>query len=329
MKNAVIYLIFIIIVILSSCSANEENKINSRTKINVGYLSDFAGASAVSIAKEKGFFEEENLDVELFKFFNGPAEVASLISRELDFAYIGHGAHYHAIIGKVKILFPNGISKAEKIIAGKWSNIKNINDLKGKTVATHFGTSGQIILDIALQKANIKDNEVNIININITNLANTFIDKKADAVSIWAPYTADILSKMPNEYIILASNENFSDDITFPSSFITTKKYIEEYPDVVKRFSRAILKAMDYRKDNINEAVNLVAELTENDRELVNSEINTGEWFTSKDLKNACENGTILKWYETQQKVFLSTDVIKEPVPISNYLELEILKNIL
>ncbi|WP_028328619.1 ABC transporter substrate-binding protein [Brachyspira alvinipulli] len=328
MKNVIIYLVLIITLIVS-CSKNEENKIDNYTKINVGYLSDFAGASAVSVAKEKGFFEEENLDVELFKFFNGPAEIASLISKELDFAYIGHGAHYHAIIGKVQVLFPNGISKAEKIMAGKWANIKTINDLRRKTVATHLGTSGQIILDIALQKANINHNEINITNINITNLANAFINRKVDAVSIWAPYTADIISKMSNQYIILASTQDFSDDVTFTSSFITTKNYINEYPDIVKRFSKAILKAMDYRKDNIEETVLLVAELTGNNIELVNSEIDTGEWFTSKDLKNACENGTILKWYETQQKVFLNTDVIKESIAITNYLELEILKSIL
>ena len=135
----IIYMIFIIISIIS-CSNKEEkeNKVQ-KTKIRVGYLYEFAGASAVAVAKEKGFFEEENLDAELYEFFNGHAAILSMISEEIDFAYIGHAAHNLIIDGKAQILIPNGISKGEKIITAKSNNINTISDLKGKNVATHLG----------------------------------------------------------------------------------------------------------------------------------------------------------------------------------------------
>ncbi|AEM21667.1 ABC-type nitrate/sulfonate/bicarbonate transport system, periplasmic component [Brachyspira intermedia PWS/A] len=295
----------------------------------MGYLYEFAGASAVAIAKEKGFFEEENLDAELFQFFNGHAAILSMISKEVDFTYIGHAAHSLIINGDVQILIPNGISKGEKIITGKWTGINSISDLKGKIVATHLGTSGEAMLNAVLKNNNIKLQDINLTNINITNLANALINRKVDAVSTWDPYAREITEKIPNDYNLLADITNYSDEITLTSSFVSTAEYINNYPDIVKRFSRAILKAMDYRKNNLYEAAELTAKLTGNDIKSVKNEIDTGIWFSSSDIKNACTSGEILKWYEVQQNIFLDSKIIKETTPVTNYIQLSMLTNIL
>ena len=326
--NKMIYIFFIVIILISCNNKKEEDK-TANTKIKVGYLYEFAGASAVAIAKEKGFFEEENLDAELFEFFNGHAAILSMMSKEVDFTYIGHAAHSLIINGEVQILIPNGISKGEKIITGNWTGINSISDLKGKTVATHLGTSGETMLNVALKNNNIKLQDINLTNINITNLADALINKKVDAVSIWDPYTREITEKIPNNYNLLADITNYSDDIALTSSFVSTLEYINNYPDIVRRFSRAILKAMDYRKNNLYEAAEFTSKLTENDIESVKKEIDASILFSSSDIKNACNSGEILKWYEAQQNIFLDSKIIKETVPVTNYIQLTILTNIL
>ena len=319
--------IFFIIITLISCNNNKEKDKLTNTKIRVGYLYEFAGASAIAIAK--GFFEEENLDAELFEFFNGHAAILSMMSKEVDFTYIGHAAHSLIINGDVQILVPNGISKGEKIITGKWTGINSISDLKGKTVATHLGTSGEAMLNAALKNNNIKLQDINLTNINITNLANALINRKVDAVSTWDPYAKEITERIPNDYKLLADITNYSDEITLTSSFVSTSEYINNYPDIVKRFSRAILKAMDYRKNNLYEAAELTAKLTGNDIKSVKNEIDASILFSSSDIKNACTSGEILKWYEVQQKIFLDSKVIKETTPVTNYIQLSMLTNIL
>ena len=329
-------LLFILLAVIGiSCNNNqnnnsEENKeINTENtdkpiKINVGYLAEFAGASAVAIAKEKGYFEEENLDVELFEFFNGHAAIISMVSGELDFAYIGHAAHNLIIDGKAQILIPNAISKGETIMTTKWANINSIEELKGRTVATHFGTSGEAMLYIALTNANLSSKDINLINANITNLANLLINKKVDAISTWEPYTSEIFTAIPNDYKILTNN-----DIILTSSFISTSNYIQRHPETVEKFTRAILKAMDYRKDNLYETVALVSKLTDNDIESVKAEIDSAIWLTSSNLKEAYQSGELLKWYEKQQKIFLYSELAKNDVPVTNYIEIEMLKDAL
>ena len=221
--NKIIFIFFIIISIISCSSKKEENKQNY-DKIRVGYLYEFAGASAVAIAKEKGFFEEENLDAELFEFFNGHAAILSMISKEIDFTYIGHAAHSLIINGEAQIIIPNGISKGEQIITGKWTGINNISDLKGKVVATHFGTSGEAMLNVALDNNDMNINDVNLTNVNITNLADALINKKVDAVSIWYPYTSKIIENIPNDYKLITDIMDYSNKISLTSSFVSTSE---------------------------------------------------------------------------------------------------------
>ena len=326
--NKIIYIFFIVITLIS-CNNNKEEEKPANTKIRIGYLYEFARSSAVAIAKEKGFFEEENLDAELFEFFNGHAAILSMMSKEVDFTYIGHAAHSLIINGEVQILIPNGISKGEKIITGNWTGINSISDLKGKTVATHLGTSGETMLNVALKNNNIKLQDINLTNINITNLANVLINKKVDAVSTWDPYTREITDRIPNDYKLLADITDYSNEIILTSSFVSTSEYINNYPDIAKRFSRAILKAMDYRKNNLYEAAELTAKLTGNDIKSVKNEIDASILFSSSDIKNACTSGEILRWYEVQQNIFLDSKVIKETIPVTNYIQLSMLTNIL
>lgn len=322
--------IFSILIILISCNIKKEEESKPiNTKIRVGYLYEFAGASAIAIAQEKGFFEEENLDVELVEFFNGHAAILSMVSKEIDFTYIGHAAHSLIINGNVQILIPNGISKGEKIITGKWTGIKTVDDLRGKNIATHFGTSGATMLNAVLENNNIKLEDITLTNINITNLADALINKEVDAVSIWDPYTRKIIEQIPDDYKVLADIINYRDEIILTSSFVSTSEYINNNPNTVKKFSRAVLKAMDYRKNNIYEAAELTAKLTGNDIESVKKEIYTGIWFSSSDVKDACDSGEMLKWYEVQQNIFSDSNIIREKVSVTNYIQLSMLTNIL
>lgn len=326
----VVYIICILIFMISCNKNNEEKKSEKKdnvVNIKVGYLNEFAGASAIAIAKEKGFFEEENLEVELFEFFNGHAAVLSMISKEIDFAYIGHAAHNLIIEGKAQVLIPNGISKGEKIIASRSSNIKNIKDLKGKTIATHIGTSGEAMLLTVLENAGLSVKDINLLNINITNLENSLINKEVDAISTWDPYTSRIVNNY--DYEIIADINDYSNKVILTSSFVSTLEYINSHRETVAKFSRAILKAMDYRRYHLDEAAEFVANLNNKNIEEIEKEEYSSIWLTSEDISNACETGEILKWYETQQKVFFNSEVIKETVPVTNYIQLELLKSIL
>ncbi|MEI0604688.1 hypothetical protein R4K55_10735 [Brachyspira alvinipulli] len=93
-------------------------------------------------------------------------------------------------------------------------------------------------------------------------------------ILILDPYSKNILSKIPNQYIILASIQNLLYNTTF-------KNYIDKYSYIFKRFS----KEMDYNGDNKKETGYLISELTSNNIELMNSEIDSVHIFNYLELK--------------------------------------------
>ena len=221
------FITLFIIILAISCS-NKSNDIATEFKtykIRVGYMPDFSGTSAVAIASEKGFFKEENLDVTLLQFLDGPSEINAMLSNNLDFAYIGHGAHSLAVEGKVNVLFPNALSKSEQIIVRNDANINELKDLKGKRVGTQFGTSSEILLNLALQSLGILREEVNIVDMDGNNIVSAITDKKVDAVSVQAPYSFEILKNLGQEVKSIATTMDYSNVGTFPSSWVVTPEY--------------------------------------------------------------------------------------------------------
>lgn len=65
-------------------------------KLRIGWVFAMANAPAL-IAKEKGYFKEEGLDVEILSFTSGPIVHQALAAGELDMAYIGSPPVYHGI----------------------------------------------------------------------------------------------------------------------------------------------------------------------------------------------------------------------------------------
>lgn len=322
MDKLKIILLFLSIIIFSvSCQKKvDEVKVNS---IRVAYMPDFSGTSSVAIAQEKGYFTDENLDVTLVKFLDGPSEVNSMLTGNIHFAYIGHGAHSLAIQGKVNVLFPNGLSKSEQIIVRKSSGINRIADLPGKKVATIFGTSSEILLDLALNKVGINREDLNVIDMGGNNIVTAMNDKTIDAVSVHAPYTFEILNMLGDEVQSIATIMDYSDDGAFPSSWIVTPEYMNNNNDIVNRFSRAILKAMDYRSANMDEAIEIVSRFNNENVDDVVLEKDTAEWFSGADIKRMYADGSASGLYRAQQNIFIYTKAISGQVNINKYVQIK------
>ena len=327
-------LLFIIMIMFVSCEKKTEETVKTvnikpgkKYPIRVGYMPDFSGTSAVAIAKQNGYFDEENLDVTLIEFSDGPSEIEEMLLKNLEFAYIGHGAHSLAIEGKVNVLFPNGLSRSEQIIVRNDAQIESVKDLRGKKVGTQLGTSSEILLYLALQSLGIKTNDVEIINMNGNSIVSSMMDNNIDAASVQAPYTFEIFNSLGDKVKSIATTVDYSDVGSFPSSWVVTPSFQSNNTDIVNRFSRAILKAMDYRQLNMSEVVKMVADMNGKTVEEVDLERETGLWFSGDDVKKAYIDGDASKWYKTQQDIFIYTKTITNKVDINNYVQIKYMIN--
>lgn len=103
-------------------------------KLRIAYHPNMGGSSAIITGIKKDFFKEQNLDIELVKFTSGPTEIAAMISGDIDLGYVGHGAHFLAVQGKVNIISLDALSNSEELLVRKDSGITKVEDLKGKKI---------------------------------------------------------------------------------------------------------------------------------------------------------------------------------------------------
>ena len=223
--------------------------------INVIYHPTIGGSTAIATAISQGYFEEENLTVNLQMYTSGPPEIAAMVAKQADVGFIGSGAAWLAFSGQVNIIALDNIALTEEIITRADNGINSIADLKGKTVAVQEGAAGYTLLVVALQEAGISVSDVKILNISNDNLASTFSDASIDAWAGWKPATTSLKEALGGEgaFTLLANNASYP-EYAFPSTWVANKEFVAENPDVVQRFVNALTKAQIYRSENGSQA---------------------------------------------------------------------------
>ena len=296
--------------------------------VNVAYMSNYGSLWAVIAAQQLGYFEEENLDVTLTGFQDGPTIIASLESGTVDFGYIGDGAHRLCVQGQAEIIGLSHISNGDAVIAGP--DITSLEDLAGKTVAYSSGTSSEVILTNALNSVGLTMADITPMDMDAANVVTAMLSGGVDACAIWSPQSLTILDEMEGA-TKLAQNTDFSDISISLASWIAMPEYLEAHHDVAVRFMRALLRAMDYAalEENYEEVSGWVADFLALDVEDVLIQARgDADWLTGKEVLAGIDDGTVDGYYELQQEMMVSSGAITEDqkCPVSDYVIYDIIK---
>ena len=310
----------------ASTPASEPAEEFETVDLRVAYMPNMGSNSLLATALNMGYFEQMGLNVTLTEFQGGPQEIAAMASGDIDISQIGHGAHALCIEGQAKIFHLDCTSLADAVVANTDKGISSIADLKGKTIGVSSGTSAEIILNLALASAGLTKDDVTLVEMDANGMVSAMVSGGVDACATWSPSTMTIANALGDKALTLATNNDYVDQVTFPSSFITTEKFAADNHDVLVRFSRALLKAQDYRAANIEEVAKWVAKQCKADEQTMLDCVGEGNWLTGEFVAAGLEDGTVKSYYENQQKVFIDAGRITEEVPVENYVMFDVME---
>ncbi|TGR29270.1 aliphatic sulfonate ABC transporter substrate-binding protein [Mesorhizobium sp. M8A.F.Ca.ET.202.01.1.1] len=271
------------------------------TPARIGYNGDFWGASISGVAADQGFYAKHGVDADIKVFTNGPIQVQALGANSLEFGYLGPGALWLPATGKAKIIAVNDVGFSDRVIAQ--AGIKSIAELKGRKVAIAAGTSGDMLLRLALRKANMAMTDLDIVQMDPSTIVAAFASKQVDAAGIWYPFVGIIKTRVP-DLVELAKNDDFYPQTTFPSVFIARNDLVEGNPDLVKNVVRAIKDAQDFRAANQDKAVEITSKLLGIPADRLTTEAGYGRFMTSAELIKLTKDGSVNGWFATMNDLF-------------------------
>ncbi len=213
----------------------------------MGYLPLF-------VALHRGFFKDENIDLDLPLMLPNIAHNA-LLSGEIDYHGVADSALRLAAKGApIKSIF-FGTTLPNYFVVAKPS-IKTVADLKGKYIGvSRFGGTTDLAARIALQKNGLDpQKDVVLIMIGLAATRNAALTAGAiDATIANPPDNAVLKRKGYRELLFLG------DAIEFPSNgFATTDRRLSENRDQVKRLLRALYRGLRFAREHPAETINII-----------------------------------------------------------------------
>ena len=298
-------------------------------KLNVAYMPNYASLWSVLTAMDQGFFAEEGLEITLWEFASGPEEIAAMEGGSIDLAYIGHGAHKLCINGQANIFMPSSVHSTDRIIvlpSSEVTSVDNISNLKGKKVAYNGGSSSETALTGALNAAGLTMDDIEAYEMDAVNMVAAMMSGNVDACTAWNPYSVQILENCEG-----AMELEFATNSVNMSSWICLPSYAEQNHDVLVRFTRALLKGMEYaaQEENWEYAVGLYAKQCAKDVEACYVETGDATWFSADYVKSAIADGTFDDLYTRQQQMFIDNGAVAEKVALDQYILWDVMKEAL
>lgn len=307
----------LLIVSLAACGKDEAStgatskKSTEPLKVT---LPTWTGYGPLFLAKEKGFFEKNGIDVEL-SIVEGLAErKQALASGKIDGMATALDVQVSLAASSipVQVVWLLDDSYGGDGILVK-NGINDVKDLKGKKVAFEVGSTSHMLALTALKQGGLTEKDVEVVQMSAGDAGAAFAAGKVDAAVTWEPWLSK--GSQANGKVLLTTKDLpgiIVDTISFKEDVIKNR------PEDVKAFVKAMGEAMDYWKENKDEADAIMAKgLKIDTKEFVGTESGL-KFFTKDDNKKLfgteSSKGAIYESAENAIKFYKEQKIIeKEP----------------
>jgi NitT/TauT family transport system substrate-binding protein len=225
------------------------------TKVTVGYSAIAAGPLPAWMAKESGIFRNNGLDVQLVYFRGGTMATMALLAREAPISQVAGPAVVSASLrGADTVMIAGGVVITEFWLMTR-PDIKTAEQLKGGSVAIAlFGGLADFMTRIALKRLGLTPvKDVTIVQIG------------GNPERLSALETGRVLATMlPTPDNFMAQKRGFynlvSVRLPYQSTGVaTTRTFIRENPDIVRRYVRSQIEAIHRIKTDREAAIRVLA----------------------------------------------------------------------
>ena len=237
------------------------------------------------IAKEKGFYDELGIDLEVIEYSDNLDVSNKVIESTATYGIGKSSLIIDKFAGKNIILLSSFFQNSPLVLLTlKSSNIKTPKDLIDKNVMITEDAKNAIAIKAMIVSQGIKIDELNIQNHSFD--IKDLIDGKTDAMACFSSNEPFILKEKNIKYNIINPSDygfDFYEGILF-----TSEKELKENPTRVQNFNQASIKGWEYAFTHIEETAKIIYEKYNTQNKSLKALIYEGN--TLKDLSKIEQN---------------------------------------
>lgn len=249
MKKFIALMTFLSLTVCSLAGCGDKSS-NGLTKITLNEVAHSIFYAPMYVAIEKGYFQEEGIDLDLVTGFGADKVTAAVLSGEAQIGFMGSESSiyvYNQDANDYLVNFAQLTQRAGNFIVSRepmdhfsWEVLKGTNVLGGRA-----GGMPQMVLEYVLKKHNIDPKTDLSIDqsIDFGSTAAAFSGGKGDFTVEFEP-SATALETEGKGYVVASLGEA-SGYVPY-TAFSAKKSYLESNPEIIQGFTNALQKGMDF-----------------------------------------------------------------------------------
>lgn len=260
-----VFLSALLVAAMTGCGSKKEEAGDGKLK-KITFVLDWTpntNHTGIYVAKEKGYFKEAGLDVEIVQPPEDGAEVL-VGSGKAQFGISFQDTMMPAVVGDdalpIKAVAAVLQHNTSGIVSRKGEGIKRPKGLEGKKYATWNQDIEKAILKQVVEKDKGNFSKVNMIPSTVTDEVSALKSKKVDAIWIyygWAGIATEVAG-LDTDYFAFKDIDPVFDYYT--PVIIGNSNWMKKNPETAKAFFSATKKGYEYAIKNPKDAGNILCE---------------------------------------------------------------------
>ncbi|WP_075618631.1 ABC transporter substrate-binding protein [Paenisporosarcina indica] len=289
-------------------------------------LPTWTGYGPLFLAKEKGFFEKNGVDVELSIVEGLGERKAALAGGKIDGMATALDVQVTLAGGDipVQVVWLLDDSYGGDGILVK-DGINEVKDLKGKKVAFEVGSTSQMLAVTVLEQGGLTEDDVTVVQMSAGDAGAAFAAGKVDAAVTWEPWLTK--GAQANGKVLLTTKD-------LPGIIVDTVAFKEDViknrPEDVKAFVKAMGEAMAYWKENEKEANEIMAKGLKIDLAEFEATVTGLKFFTKEDNESLfgteSEKGSIYQSTENAIQFYKGQKMLEKDLKADDVINSSFLK---
>jgi NitT/TauT family transport system substrate-binding protein len=294
-------------------------------KLRVGYIPEPAHG-LYFVAKEKGFFKEEGVDVELFQFGSASEGMAALKAEKLDVGTFGTTAPLLFISKGSDFTFIGGMMIGGQAIITRPDKLaelsgKDLKVYKGKKIGLVKLSTGDVVFKGALKKAGIDwKKDISFVEFGSAAAVVEAVKKgSVDAGLVWPPHFS--LAEKNHGLKVAHYIEDFYPKYTCCRIVAPTSK-LNADKDTYRRFLAGLIRAYRFYRTNQEETVQIYTKSLKIDEDIVRNETYVKK--VSESNPDPLRKGILDFWQHVRDAGYIPQDY-----PIDKHINTDLYKQAL